>query len=66
MKYPHEVKIPNSRDPHCGHDTIEWLAQRHRFPERDYEVDMHGGQAGYTSFWFKDAKLAVYTKLVRG
>lgn len=66
MKYPYEVRIPASKDPDFGHQTIEWLAQRSRFPERDYEIDMHGGKIGYTSFWFKDAKLAVYTKLVRG
>jgi hypothetical protein len=66
VKFPHEVRVPHDKDPEFGHQTLEWLSARKKRPDRDFEIDMHGGQLGYTSFFFKDQKFAVYVKLVWG
>lgn len=66
MKFPYEVQVPISNDPEFGHQTLEWLASRKKRPDRDFEIDMHGGRLGYTSFWFKDNSLAILVKLTWG
>ena len=59
------VKVPNSPEERYGHDTIEWILDRNLQPNRDFEIDMHGGQRDYVSFYFKDRKLAIHVTLVR-
>lgn len=61
-----EVKVPDAKDPENGHMVLEWLTAQGKKPDKHYDIDMHGGQKGYTSFWFKDRLLAIRTQLIWG
>lgn len=61
-----EVRVPDAKDPRNGHDTLEWLASQGKQPDKHFDIDMHGGRLGYTSFWFKDRLLAIRTLLTWG
>jgi hypothetical protein len=64
MIFPYMVRVPDERDPRNGHDTIEWLKERGKNPGKHYDFHMHGGQSGYTSFWFKSRTIARWVALV--
>ena len=64
LNYPYEVQVTDNKDPHNGHDTVYWLDKKGIEPYRHFDIDMHGGQAGYTSFYFKSKKLAIWTAIV--
>lgn len=61
----YEVKIGWQADP-FGLKAITWLREQKIQVFRDYEIDMHGGQADHTSFWFKDRDKALIVKLTLG
>ena len=61
-----EVRVPDNKDPRNGHDTLEWLESQGKSPGLHFNVDMHSGNLGYTSFWFKDRLLAIRTLLIWG
>jgi hypothetical protein len=63
--FPYLVQLSTTQTD-FGHKTIDWLKERKKRPDRDYDIDMHGGHEPYVSFWFKDRKLAIYTKTVWG
>jgi hypothetical protein len=63
LKYSFAVVVTDDHDPQNGHLTIEWLSDRGLRPDRDYDLDMHGGRLGYTSFWFKRRVDAMATAL---
>ena len=64
LDYPYEVQAPDSEDLRNGHDTLEWLTNKGIKPYHHFDIDMHHGQAGYTSFYFKSKKIAIWTALV--
>lgn len=61
-----EVRVPHANDPEFGHLTLEWLASKGKKPDKHFDIDMHGGQKSYTSFFFKDRLLAMWTRLTWG
>lgn len=61
-----EVQVPDANDNRNGHDVIEWLTALGKEPDWHFDIDMHGGRLGYTSFWFKDRLLAIRTRLMWG
>lgn len=61
----YEVKIDWKTDPYAD-KALEWLRGKKWRAERDWNIDMHGGQADHTSFWFRDANKALIMKLTIG
>lgn len=61
----YEVRINWENDPGGG-TMLAWLKEQKKKAERDWSIDMHGGRLDYISFWFHDAKFAVYAKLAMG
>jgi len=64
-QFIYEVKISWAKDPY-GDNSIEWLIENKLKPERDWQIDMHGGKLDYLSFWFHDANKALIVKLTLG
>ncbi len=62
----YEVKIDTGGDLNITHDMVETFMENDIRPNRDYEINMHGGWESYTSFYFKDADLAMRIKLTYG
>lgn len=68
-QFPHEVKIFHSRGTAYllpSYDLTEWLKAKGLRMDKDWKIDMHGGNLAYTSFYFKDADQALITKLTHG
>ena len=59
-----EVRVPSTKDPENGHQTLEWLASKGKKPDKHFDIDMHGGRKNYTSFFFKDRLLAMWVRLI--
>ena len=66
MKFIYHIVVPDANDPENGHQVLEWLFEQDKKPDRDFDLDMHGGQVGFTSFYFKDRILAIRTRLMWG
>lgn len=64
-QFIHEVRI-NWYTDECGSNAIEWLMDNNLRADRDWQIDMHGGQEDYTSFWFHDLNKALIFKLTVG
>lgn len=64
-KYIHEVKISWTKDPY-GNDALAWLCANGMKPDKDWQIDMHGGSLNHTSFWFKNTTKALLFKLTLG
>lgn len=62
----YEVQIPDPGDLRRTYDEIDWLTEQGLMSHRDWSIDMHGGSAGYTSFFFKSLDNALMFKLTRG
>lgn len=57
-KFMIEVRVTDEFDNENGHKVLEWLKERGLRPMKHFEIDMHGGQTGYTSFYFKSKRQA--------
>ena len=66
LKFPYIVKVVDTKANPFGHDTIEWLEEQNIRPDRDFDLDMHGGHRNYTTFWFKDRITAIRVALMFG
>lgn len=64
-QFIHEVKINWENDP-CAEKAVEWLLSNKLRADRDWQIDMHGGQQDHTSFWFHDLSKALIFKLTIG
>lgn len=60
----YEVRITDDRKGANTYAALVWLADRGYRSAVDWDIDMHGGTIGYTSFFFGDEPLAVEFKLV--
>ena len=64
--FVHEVKIPDNGSLLRTYEEIDWLKSEKLEPHIDWDIDMHGGEGGFTSFFFKDKDHAMLFKLTRG
>lgn len=71
--FPIEVQILESKNYRNDigslirtYEVLDWLSEQKMVASRDFDIDMHGGQMGYTSFWFKDKKKALLVKMTWG
>ena len=62
--YRFEVRVGDDRDLALTYDAIEWLYHTDHLLDVDYDINMHGAVAGYTSFYFKTEGLAVQFSLM--
>jgi hypothetical protein len=44
--------------------ALEWLTDRNLEVYKDWDINMHGGKLGYTSFFFTDHRIAIEFKIV--
>lgn len=66
-KFPHVVKINDNPDLTQTYKVIAWLCEN--YPNglgKKYDVDMLGGQEGYSLFFFKNLNDALLCKLTNG
>lgn len=66
-RYPHEVDVEDT-DLNMGpsYRCLDWLGERTFEYHRDFDFNMHGGREGKTTFYFRDAVLAVEFKMLFG
>lgn len=57
-----EVRIPGDLEP--TYDAIEWLRSNGYEDWIDFDIDMHGGKTGYSSFYFWNKETAFEFALV--
>lgn len=62
----HEVRFPWKSSIGDADRILVWLREQGLAPERDWEIDMHGGKQAYVSFWFRDRSHALLAKLTLG
>ena len=61
--YPYEARITDTAKLMRTYDALDWLEANNLQLYRDYKIDMKGGRAGHTSFYFKKSKHAMMFKL---
>jgi hypothetical protein len=61
-----EVRIADDPALSNAYNALDWLTARGYRDSVDWDIDMHSGAIGYTSFFFRDESLATEFKLVFG
>lgn len=68
-KFPYEVKIFHTTGTAAlqpSYDFTDWLEAKGLKMDKDWTIDMHGGQLEFTSFYFKSGTEATLAKLTHG
>jgi hypothetical protein len=59
-----EVRITDPKGLERTYEALDWLIARRYKDEVDWDVDMHSGLRGYSSFYFHSQELATEFALV--
>ena len=66
--FKHKVQIfePNGSGLEKTYECLRWLLKKRWYHYRTFEIDMHSGKVGYSTFYFKNEKRALEFKLTHG
>lgn len=65
MMLTNEVQVPDTSST-LGptYKALGWLKEQKLRADKDWDINMHGGTLGYTSFFFADHRVAIQFKIL--